>query len=327
MNCVFASINHRGVGFHPKDNIKQGPEWNQYYKTLLGLDAKTSDEIVLKKARVFKQKSTNKASHMINDGMALVGHYLRQGIKPKNITLWGYSMGGFSIIVAARYKKIFKKFTQKGWEKNKKLVEYGQWLFGAKNKKALQELIQEYQQDTFEFNVVADRTYTSLSRAVAGRIKTMLEHHPRLAKVANVVFYIMWPILKFIQVLCKWELDIIQAFKKLHAKLKISVTLSGKKGQPVDTKIHPESAALHKKLHEQGHFESDIYYEQGHMYPDTEHTDNTPPILKTFGHMTMPPMLFMKDGTTSLPQYVKNFVVQCDTERTKERLCSKPSNF
>ncbi len=316
MGCVFASLNHRGVGFSPKSNIQQGPEWTAYYRELLGLYKQAPEKMVLRVAQQLRKKSANKASHMVNDGMALVGHYLQQGIKPKNITLWGYSMGGVGLMVAARYKQIFKKFTQKGWEKNQKLVDYGQWLFGAQNPESLKVLIAEYQRDTFEFNVIADRTYTSFSRAVVGRIRTALDNHPRLAKI---VFYIMWPIVKFIQVLCKWELDIIKAFKKLHHKLKISVTVSGGDNQPVDSKIHPKSAALHKKLHEQGHFESDVHYEQGHMYPNITHPDNSPDILSKWAHVAMPPVLFMKDGTR-FTQYVKEFVEQCDKERASAKL-------
>lgn len=262
MKCVFASFTHRGQ-VDPR-NITNKKQLS-YYRKLLGLTEKGENQKykvpssqVLELLKKMRFKKIDKSEDLISDGMPLVAKYLQQGLRPSQITIDAYSMGGVGVKVADRYRKIFKRFQSKNWERDQALVKYGQALFGMKDLESLKNHIAVCTEEGFEFNVWVDRTFSSLTRAVMGRLRGALDL-AKLPRLGKIIFFVLLPFCEALLGLCKWRLNIIDSYKKLNPRLREVVAIespidvnTNKLKYESDTMVHFKGASLFQKLSEIG---------------------------------------------------------------------------
>lgn len=258
MDCVYTSFTNRGLRTLKKTDDQQEVS---YYRQLLGLTARnetgryiTRSQRIIDFFKKMRVKSIERSEDLISDGMAFVGHYLKQGLRPSQITLDAFSMGGLGVKVADRYRKIFKRFQTPHWHKNKKLLNYAQKLFGIEDTETLMTHLKRCTQEGFEFNVWADRTFSTLTRVVLGRVRVALDL-AKWPRFGTLVFAILLPFCDVLLGLMKWRSSILKSILKLNPKLISIVAIespidpnTGKLQYESDTMVHFKGASLYQRL-------------------------------------------------------------------------------
>jgi len=152
------------------------------------------------------------SAQLVADGIAQVQHLLDQGVKPENIVLSGWSLGGgVASLVAKHYH-----------DKNQKL-----YLFN-------------------------DRSFSNLTHVIVGWIRTLGSGTGHTESyLGKLVGYLAWPFIKSILVLSGWEIEAAKAYHALPAAYKEYMVIRSPKAirnsqvSTQDDAIIPHYASLH----------------------------------------------------------------------------------
>lgn len=148
---------------------------------------------------------------LVNDGIAQVQHLLDKGVKAKNITLNGHSLGGAVATLVAAH-------------------------FHAKEEKV------------YLFN---DRSFSNLTNTAVGWVRTLGSSGHKETTLGKILGWFAEPIVKLALSVSKWEMEVAEAYvtipKEYREHTLIRSSKEDRKNHPeiVDDSTIPHSASLH----------------------------------------------------------------------------------